>query len=954
MQKPAAFISPPLAFCLMLVCYCLLSIPAQAAQLIQLSDTVKEVDLGSHLDYQTFQRDPSPQEAEPSAQLLHQLSRELQPLWGNALHIPPDHNSALLRFAVNNQQDQTRVLWLSIDANKPFEAHLIQAGKEHEKDIGLALLKRYTPNNGLLQYQEIYQLQLAPRQHADYYLSFYSSANTHLDLHLENPLYSLERLSNNTLLLNSSIGALALLAIINLLIAVFVRYQWLSLHAAYLFFLSFIQIIQQGYFHSWWQAGSQTHLWLLNSGLLLANLSLSWLCCCLCFSLGAQKVWNYFTQCAVLLAAISFIAALLWPHNGIFVQNISLLFSMFLFSLLCFLIYQHDQDNNALLMCVTRFIALISLLLCWLAFKLNIASHYTFLLITLILLIENCIISLALHYRCFKRIKRHWRQRQSLLLQASQEQTQKDVLSRFSHDIRTPISGVTGMAELLNDTPLSNTQAEYVATIQSSTALILSMINNVLDSSLLDHNLNVKFAPFELHVMIDDTLRNYQSRAEHEGIELISNIDSNLPELINGDMTRIRQILSHLLSHAFSHTTKGEVLVSVKPVPQTDHEQEILFSVKDSGSGLSREQQRQLLAESAQQTGSKAVSFTLIKRLIDEMQGKLGINSAPQQGCEVWFSLPLSSYSLTDHTDTDINQVLRHKRLLIVDDNTTFTQLIRQQCQSWGVQAQEANSGSAALALLHAKENINEAFDLVIIDHQMPGMSGLQLAGKIVADPQLQTKPILLMLTGLSKAPFSDTAKTYGIRRILTKPLSGRVLKAILAEEIIYAQSLKLLDNTNTNTDDAYQAAVTLHILVAEDNTANQQIVQAMLKKLGHRVQLVNNGQEAVSLFCKQKFDLILMDYEMPVLDGLEATRAIRSWERHHKKNATPIIAMTGHIMPADITSCKEAGMNAHLAKPLTIQKLKLSIEAIHTQPASSTNTEALIDSEVKPVKNRP
>ena len=504
-------------------------------------------------------------------------------------------------------------------------------------------------------------------------------------------------------------------------------------------------------------------------------------------------------------------------------------------------------------------------------------------------------------------------------------------LARISHEIRTPMNGVLGMTELLLGTPLSAKQRDYVQTIQGSGNELLQLINEILDISALESGeIELDDVQFDLPALLDECLETFRTRAEIQGVELIGFVQPQVPRTLGGDPARLRQALHNLLDHAFKQTDEGEVLL-VAGLEQDGAQPRLRIAVQDSGRPLSAEEREGLLNSHlhshhylSENRLDGHLGLLISRQLVRLMHGAFGIESGEERGSTLWLSLPLPAASLTQPA-RDPTLQLRDARVLVVDDNDTCRKVLIEQCTSWGLQASGAASGIEALALLRTKANLREYFDLVLLDHDMPGMNGMQLAARIKEDPHINHDLLLVMLSGLSQAPSKLVARNAGISRILAKPVAGYTLKATLAEELSRARR-------GLGGPDGQRAAQPLvpedfRVLVAEDNSISTKVIRGMLGKLDVEPDLVSNGRDALRALQGQQYDLVLMDCEMPVLDGFAATEQLRAWEAAQKRPRTPVVALTAHILGEHKERALQAGMDGHMAKPVELSQLRELLE---------------------------
>ena len=509
--------------------------------------------------------------------------------------------------------------------------------------------------------------------------------------------------------------------------------------------------------------------------------------------------------------------------------------------------------------------------------------------------------------------------------------TKADFLAKISHEIRTPMNGVLGMSELLLGTSLSAKQRDYVQTIHSSGNELLNLINEILDISKLESGqIELDDVQFDLNALIEDCLGIFRAKAEQQKVELISFVQPPLPHVIEGDPTRLRQALLNLLENALRQTEEGEVLLIASMDDATDKPQ-LRITVQDSGRPLEPEERNDLLNAALDSrdflsatSHSGRLGLIIARQLAHMMGGGFGIETGGEQGNTLWMTLPLGSPAQAQ-TDTELDVTLRGIRLLVVDDNETCRKVIGQQCSSWGMEVTTVASGKEALAVLRNKAHLNEVFDVVLLDQDMPGMTGMQLASKIKEDYNLDQDILLIMLTGMSNAPSRIIARNAGIRRILAKPVAGYTLKSTLADEL--ARHRTALPSRGTPRTEKPGVPSDFRILVAEDNGISTKVICGMLHKLGLQPDTAGNGEEALEAIKASPYDLVLMDCEMPVLDGFQATQRLREWEASMGCPRTPVVALTAHIFSEHRERAREAGMDGHMAKPVEMSQLREVVE---------------------------
>lgn len=509
-----------------------------------------------------------------------------------------------------------------------------------------------------------------------------------------------------------------------------------------------------------------------------------------------------------------------------------------------------------------------------------------------------------------------------------------ETLARLSHEIRTPMSGVLGMAEILRDTPLTPNQKDYVQGIQNAGESLLKILNDVLEYSRLEQgHTELEVSRFDLNELVMDAVALFRERAEERQIELIPHIHTNVPHEVEGDAGRLKQALTNMLGTCIRHAQSGELVIDVArdASGRADHlrfefEGSALHHQADLFEPLASNDTTPPPADSSQ------LGLAITRQLVEVMAGRCGHRNS-RSGPAGWFTLPLPATEQPPPPAID-DSLLRGRAILVVDDSSTVTRVIRQQALAWGMRVTACHDPREALASIRTQANLNDPYDVVLLDHQMPGMTGMQLAARIHEDPMISRPPLLVMLTGINDAPTATMARNVGIHRVLGKPVSGPRLRQALAEELGAVADRQEADLEHQSPDPG------LRILVAEDHQLSQKVIRGMLAKLGLDAEVVANGREALEAARTDRYDLILMDCEMPEMDGFEATRRIREWERQHGRPPLPIVALTAHILREHRERSLAAGMNAHVPKPVELDTLRRAIvqftSAAGTPPGSS------------------
>ena len=502
-------------------------------------------------------------------------------------------------------------------------------------------------------------------------------------------------------------------------------------------------------------------------------------------------------------------------------------------------------------------------------------------------------------------------------------------LANMSHEIRTPMNAVIGFLGLLAKTDMTLKQQDYVHKIESSARVLLGIINDILDFSKIEvGKLEIETVNFQLDEVINNIVEMIAVKAAEKNIELLSNVHSDVPRALVGDPLRLGQILVNLASNAVKFTDKGHILIKAELLSKDPTGCRIKFSVQDTGIGMTAEQVEKMFTAFSQadssitrRFGGTGLGLTISKRLAEMMDGEISIESQQGVGSTFTYAALFKRQAEIRESKTPDMEKLRTLKVLIVDDSEMARTILAEHLFTFGIHAAQADSGQAAIEEIR-RASQSMSYDLVLMDLRMPDMDGLETARKIRADQDIAHMPLIIIVSAFGREEIVKQAENIGIRTFLMKPVNPHLLRDILLNAFGEAAA-----EASAHTPDIKPTAVRadgLRVLLAEDNVLNQEVATEILRSAGISVEIANNGKEAVEAVTNTPYDIVLMDIQMPVMGGYEATKHIRSIDQYKD---LPIIAMTAHAMQGAREECLEAGMNDYISKPIDPDSLLLTIQ---------------------------
>lgn len=893
------------------------SLALHAAPVITVDDSTTKLDLAHHVDALD-----NPQHSITIADILtSHLIHEFAPIDLTAPDsLKPVSSAFWLRFSIANTSTRPQVFWLTANHTAITRLTLYQPATTNPSEFSTA---PDTPIQHADFAPILKEISIPPQSSATFLLDIQAINKNSLNIELIKPREYLPEQIRHSRLFSFFIGILVMLALLNLFFALYRKSMIFLYYSCVLIAYTGIEIAGIGmprtlftHFGEWQIPAIITLFYLLNTALLLCTIEY------IKSTNAHNKHFNhlihaqYFNTLFSLLLLVTvdtYIPVILIPLT---------ITVIFILSALIDCYKNHDDEialGNAIIVALSAILSAIYFLTGHIPFSLALFND-PFLIFLIIIETSGTTVLFLIHSQ--NKINEEFTKKLIIDIQETRHRAQNDLMQEVSRDMQTPLSGILGMADLLKSSSLTAEQHGKVDTIKNSGQALLNKISDIYFRIQLEKNHGgARKSPFELILLMENCLTSFQLSAENNNIELILQVQPDIPAIVKGDEYRLRQIIIQLIENAIKNTEQGEVLVKLSK--NASDANLIQFTITDTGRGISADKISILKRNREKDPENpNKLGISTVQQLLSELKSTLFIQSIEGEGSTFSFSLDLPAVTITAEKNPLVDSILKNKRLLIVDDNHTSSKVIKQQASQWGMKIAEAHTGNEALAMYRAKHNLGETFDAIILDYDMPQVSGIEVAEKI--SREAGSRPVIIMLAGLSQSPPAEIAKQAGIDVILNKPASQKLLQLTLCNLFQI--------NRKSSTASATHNQQKLHLLVADDNDVIRSVISKMMDSLNVEYKMVSDGKLAFDAVKKERFDVILMDCEMPFMNGFEATQHIHQWQRERNQRQTPVIALTAYTLGEHKTKSIAAGMADYLEKPINLTELEAVLQRYRTQ----------------------
>jgi signal transduction histidine kinase/CheY-like chemotaxis protein len=635
----------------------------------------------------------------------------------------------------------------------------------------------------------------------------------------------------------------------------------------------------------------------------------------------------------MVLITLSMTAMSCWTNPGMLnaVLDTMMLFSSFLFCSIGYLVWKKGLSQARFYLFSTFFPCIAITYFFLLMEGLVPYSAAMDILLNISMALEGILLSLAIADRIqILRVEREMAQGANL--------AKSNFLASMSHEIRTPMNAILGMADLLWESPLDKEQKQYVRIFQNAGQNLLNLINDILDISKIEAGqIELRENNFNLKKLIDKTCEVLALNAHEKNLELLCRMRPGVPKFLNGDSGRLQQIIINLLGNAIKFTDKGEVILDIKVQAVTEFEIDLLFSVTDTGIGIPKNQQESVFDSFSQvdhsitrSNSGTGLGLAISRQIVEMMDGKIWVDSEENKGSVFYFTAKLKKASQASDKKLIALQPLKKVHVLIIDDSATNRLILREKLLLWEAVVKEASSGIQGLEAIEAAKNEGNPFQLVLLDSRMPAMSGLETARRMESKNGI-LKHTVIMLTSDERSQDIARAREIGIVAYLVKPVKHEELKKIIQKAMF--EKINDLQQPEQQAEESKVVRIKpLEILLVEDAKENQFVIKAYLKKFPCEIEIAENGKIGLDKYMTQYFDIVLMDMQMPVMDGYTATKELRKWEKKEGRKKTPVIALTAHALKEDRQKCLDAGCTEYLSKPIKKAVLIKTLEAFNSK----------------------